>query len=222
MFPEGIMKKMVSGTDKARLQLAIHAIGDKANNLLLDIFEEVINENGEWDRRFRIEHAQHLLPEDIKRFSQLKVIASVQPYHAIDDGRWVENRIGYKRCQTTYAFKSLLDAGTCLAMGSDWPVAPLNPLTGIYAAVTRRTIDDKNPDGWFPEQKISLEEAIKGYTINSAYATFEDNTKGSLEVGKLADIVVLSDDLFSIPQEKILDTKVIFTILGGKVIYQAD
>lgn len=222
MFPEGNMKKMVSGADKAGLQIAIHAIGNKANNLLLDIFEEVINENGEWDRRFRIEHAQHLLPDDIKRYSQLKVIASVQPYHAIDDGRWVENRIGYKRCQTTYAFKSLLDAGTCLAMGSDWPVAPLNPLTGIYAAVTRRTIDGKNPDGWFPEQKISLEEAIKGYTINGAYATFEDDIKGSLEVGRLADIVVLSEDLFSIPSEKIKDANVIYTILGGKIIYQAD
>jgi predicted amidohydrolase YtcJ len=221
MFPEGNMKKMVSGADKVGLHISIHAIGDKANNLLLNIYKETIEENGERDRRFRIEHAQHLLPEDIKRFAQLHIIASVQPYHAIDDGRWVEDRIGHKRCQTTYAFKSLLDAGTTLALGSDWPVAPLNPLTGIYAAVTRRTIDGKNPDGWFPEQKISLEEAIKGYTLNGAFAMFEENNKGSLEAGKLADMVVLSEDLFSIPPEKILDASVMYTILGGKIIYQA-
>jgi predicted amidohydrolase YtcJ len=221
MFPEGNMKEMVSGADKAGLHIAIHAIGDKANNLLLNIYKETIEENGERDRRFRTEHAQHLLPEDIKRFAQLHVIASVQPYHAIDDGRWVEDRIGHKRCQTTYAFKSLLDAGTTLALGSDWPVAPLNPLTGIYAAVTRRTIDGKNPDGWFPEQKISLEEAIKGYTLNGAFAMFEENSRGSLETGKLADMVVLSEDLFSIPPEKIVDAMVMYTILGGKIIYQA-
>jgi hypothetical protein len=222
MFPEGNMEKMVLGADKAGLQLAIHSIGDKANNLLLNIFEKTIKENGERDRRFRIEHAQHLLPEDIERFAQLNVIASVQPYHAIDDGRWVEDRIGHKRCQTTYAFKTLLDGGTILALGSDWPVAPLNPLTGIYAAVTRSTIDGKNPGGWFPEQKISLEKAIKGYTLHGAYAMFEENIKGSLEVGKLADIVVLSKDLFNIPPEKILDAKVIYTILGGKIIFQTE
>ncbi|NIO50003.1 MAG: amidohydrolase family protein [Candidatus Aminicenantes bacterium] len=218
MFPEGIMEKRILQADKAGLQVAIHAIGDKANNILLDIFERIITQNEKRDRRWRIEHAQHLLPEDIERIANLGIIASVQPYHAIDDGRWAERKIGRKRCLYTYAFKSLLKKGAVLACGSDWTVAPLDPLTGIYAAVTRQTLDGKHPEGWFPEQKISLEEAIRGYTLNGAYAEFSENTKGSVERGKLADLVVLSRNIFKNPPEEIQKTEVKMTIFNGKVI----
>jgi len=220
MFPEGIMEKRLMQADKAGLQVAIHAIGDKANHIILDIFEEVMTLNGARDRRWRIEHAQHLIPEDIERIAKLNVIASVQPYHAIDDGRWAEKKIGHKRAKYTYAFKSLLEKGTVLACGSDWTVAPLNPLTGIYAAVTRQTLDGKNAEGWIPAQIISLEEAIRGYTINGAYVEFSEDIKGSIEKGKLADFVVLNQNLFEIPPEKIKETKVQMTIFNGKIVYR--
>ncbi len=219
MFPEGVMERRILEADKAGLQVAIHAIGDKANFIILDIFAKVAAQNGTRDRRWRIEHAQHLKPEDIERFGKLGVIASVQPFHAIDDGRWAEEKIGKERCRTTYAFKSLLDKGAILALGSDWPVAPLNPLEGIYAAVTRRTTDGKNPQGWYPEQKLSLEEAIKGFTWNGAYTEFSEMNKGSIEIGKLADLVVLDQNLFKIAPEKIKDAKVTMTILGGTIVY---
>jgi len=220
MFPEGIMEKRIIQADEAGLQVAIHAIGDRANNILLDIFERIIAQSEKRDRRWRIEHAQHLLPADIERIANLDIIASVQPYHAIDDGRWAERKIGRKRCQYTYAFKSLLEKGAILACGSDWTVAPLDPIGGIYAAVTRQTLDGKHPEGWFPEQKISLEEAVKGYTINGAYAEFSENIKGSVEKGKLADLVVLSRNIFKIPPEEIKKTEVKMTILNGKVIHK--
>lgn len=219
MFPDGIMEKRILQADKAGLQVAIHAIGDRANFVILNIFEKIVAQNGKRDRRWRIEHAQHLRPEDIGRFAGLGVIASVQPFHAIDDGRWAEVKIGKERCRTTYAFKSLLESGTTLALGSDWPVAPLNPLIGIYAAVTRQTTDGKNPDGWFPEQKIPLEEAIKGFTLNGAYAEFSEKSKGSIEQGKLADLIVLDQDLFKIAPERIKDARVTLTIAGGRVVY---
>jgi predicted amidohydrolase YtcJ len=221
MFPEGNMLKMALGADKAGLQLAIHAIGDKANHIILDIYQEVVKQDGARDRRFRIEHAQHLRADDFDRFTRLGIIASVQPYHAIDDGRWAEKRIGHERCKTTYAFRSLLDHGVKLAFGSDWTVAPLNPLTGIHAAVTRATLDGKNPSGWFPEQKITLAQAIEAYTMGSAYAEYREKELGSLTPGKLADIVVLDADLFSIPPEKIKDAHVVRTIVGGRVVYTA-
>ncbi len=220
MFPEGIMEKRIIQADKAGLQVAVHAIGDKANNILLDIFERIITQNGERDRRWRIEHAQHLLPQDIERIANLGIIASIQPYHAIDDGRWAERKIGRKRCQYTYAFKSLVEKGAVLACGSDWTVAPLDPISGIYAAVTRQTLDGKHPEGWFPEQKISLEEAIRCYTLNGAYAEFSENLKGSVEKGKLADLVVLSRNIFKIQPDEIQKTEVKMTIFNGKVIYK--
>ena len=219
---DGSLKKWAMAADKAGLQLSIHSIGDSANSLMLDLFENIIKQNPRWNRRFRLEHAQHIHPKDFSRFEKLGVIASVQPYHAIDDGRWAEQRIGHERCKTTYAFRTFLDNGVKMCFGSDWTVAPLNPLLGIYAAVTRRTIDGKNPDGWFPEQKISVEEAVEAYTINNAYAAFEENEKGSITPGKFADLVVLSDDIFSINPIKIENVKVIMTVLGGKVIYQSD
>jgi predicted amidohydrolase YtcJ len=210
----------IRDADKAGLQIAIHAIGDRANNTILTFYERLERENGAQDRRLRIEHAQHLLASDIPRFSKLRVIASMQPYHCIDDGRWAEKRIGAKRAATTYAFRFLLDAGTVLAFGSDWPVAPISPLMGIYAAATRRTLDGKHPGGWVPEQKISIAEAVHAYTAAAAYASMEERVKGSLEPGKLADLVVLSRDIFHIEPVEIENTKVDMTIFDGRVIFE--
>jgi hypothetical protein len=220
MLPEGIIEKRILQADRSGLQAVIHAIGDRANAIVLDIFARTAAAEGGKDRRWRIEHAQHLRPQDIARFGQLGVIASVQPYHAIDDGRWVEKRIGPERCRTTYAFNSLLDGKAVLALGSDWPVAPLDPLQGIYAAVTRRTTDGKNPDGWHPEQKIPLEEAIKGYTWNGAYAEFSEDIKGSIAAGKLADLVVLDQNLFKIPPETIREVRVAMTVFDGRIVFE--
>ena len=219
MFPEGIMEKRLRLADEAGLQVAVHAIGDRANALLLDIMEKIIRENGPRDRRWRVEHCQHLRKSDMERFGRLGLIASVQPYHAIDDGCWAERKIGPERVRTTYAFRSLQAAGAVLVFGSDWTVAPLNPLTGIYAAVTRKTLDGKNPGGWIPEEKISLEEAIKGYTIRAAYAEFSEKEKGSLQAGKLADLVVLDRDLFRLKPDDILDTRVLLTMVDGRIIH---
>jgi len=216
---DGRLEKWALAADRAGLQLSIHAIGDSANSLLLDLFEKIVRTNQAWDRRFRIEHAQHIHTKDFRRFARLGVIASVQPYHAIDDGRWAEKRIGHERCKTTYPFRSFLENGVKLSFGSDWTVAPINPLLGIYAAATRRTTDGANPGGWFPEQKITVTEAIEAYTINNAYASFEEKEKGSISVGKLADLVVLSDDILSIDPVKIEGVQVEMTVVGGKIVY---
>ena len=221
MYPEGAMLERVRHADRAGLQVLIHAIGDRANDLILGMYEQVESENGKRDRRFRIEHAQHLRPQDISRFARDQVIASMQPYHAIDDGRWAEKRIGKERAKTTYAFRSLLDSGATLAFGTDWTVAPLNPLLTVYAAVTRRTIDGKNPKGWVPEQKISVEETVRAYTVGSAYAEFQENVKGSITIGKLADLVLLSRDIFKIDPNEIENVKVVWTILDGRLVYEA-
>ena len=220
MFPAGIMEQRLMAADQAGVQVAVHAIGDRANAQLLGIFERIEKQNGPRLRRWRIEHAQHLRPEDIGRLGRLKVIASVQPYHASDDGRWAEKKIGAERCRTTYAFRSLLDQGVLLTMGSDWTVAPLDPLAGIWAAVTRRTLDGRNPEGWHPEQKISLEDALRGFTWNGAYAEFAEKEKGSLEPGKLADLVVLDKDLFSLPAADLNTARVMMTVMNGRVVYE--
>jgi predicted amidohydrolase YtcJ len=212
----------IEAADAAGLQIAVHAIGDRANNIILGLYERIEREHGERDRRLRIEHAQHLLASDIPRFAQFHVIASMQPYHCIDDGRWAEERIGPERAKTTYAFRSLLDSGAMLAFGSDWDVAPMSALMGIYGATTRRTLDGKHPDGWVPEQKITVQEAVRAYTMGSAYASFEDKLKGSIEPGKLADLVVLSDDIFAIDPIKIADVKVVATIFDGRAIVTAN
>lgn len=210
----------ISGADRANLRVAVHAIGDRANTTILDIFQRVARENGVRDRRFRIEHAQHLRPDDIKRFAPLGVIASMQPYHAIDDGRWAERVIGHERSRTTYAFRSLIDAGATLAFGSDWYVAPPMPLEGIYAAVTRRTLDDRNPDGWIPEQKITVEEALTAYTRGGAYASFSEKDTGAIKPGMLADITVIDRDLRTIAPPDIRNAKILRTIVGGRTVYQ--
>jgi hypothetical protein len=218
----GDLYRWTSGADRAGLQVMVHAIGDRANALQLDVFERVARENGPRDRRFRVEHAQHVAPADVRRFGALGVIPSMQPYHAIDDGRWAEKTIGPERIRTTYAFRSLLDAGARLAFGSDWFVAPPTPLEGIYAAVTRRTLDDRNPGGWVPEQKVTVEEALRAYTATAAYASFEEGEKGTLAPGRLADLVLIDRDLRAIPPETIRDARILATVVGGRVVYQAE
>jgi predicted amidohydrolase YtcJ len=221
MIPLSKMRDRLIGLDAAGLQACVHAIGDEAISDVLDLYQDVVNRNGPKDRRFRIEHAQHMAAKDFDRFRQLDVVASVQPYHAIDDGRWAEKRIGPDRAKTAYAFRTFLNDKVRLAFGTDWPVAPLNPLLTIYAAVTRETLDGKNPDGWYPEQKLKVGEAVEAYTMGSAYAEFQDKEKGSISPGKLADMVMLSDDIFSIRPDAIKDVTVEMTVLGGKVIYSA-
>lgn len=215
--PEEFFAKM-KAADKAGLHIAVHAIGDRANETILDLYERLEKENGPADRRLRIEHAQHLRTEDIPRFAQLHVVASVQPYHCIDDGRWAEKRIGHKRAMTTYAFRSLMDAGTVVAFGSDWFVAPIDPLAGIYAATTRRTLDGKNPNGWIPEQKVTVQLAVHAYTVGSAFAESQDDIKGSIAPGKLADFTVLSEDIFHMDPIQIEKVKAVMTVVGGEVV----
>ena len=219
--PPDALRRMIEGADKAGLSVAVHAIGDRANAELLDIFAGVAKTNGPRDRRFRVEHAQHLRPADYARFKELGVVPSLQPYHIIDDGRWAEGRIGAKRCSSSYACRSLLDAGAKVAFGSDWSVAPLNPLLGLDAAVHRRTLGGKHPDGWFPEQRIAVAEAVEAYTLTSAYAAHEEKDRGSLEAGKLADFVVLSRDIFAPAQGgRIAEAEVTMTVVGGRVVYE--
>jgi predicted amidohydrolase YtcJ len=217
LHPEEFFAKL-QAADRAGNHIATHAIGDKANETILDLYERLEREDGPADRRLRIEHAQHLRREDIVRFGQLHVIASVQPYHAIDDGRWAERRIGHERAATTYAFRSLLDAGATLALGTDWFVAPMNPMITLYAATTRRTLDGKHPDGWFPEQKLTVAQAVHAYTVGSAYAESQDDSKGSLMPGKLADFDVLSDDIFHMDPVAIEKVKIVTIVLGGEVV----
>jgi hypothetical protein len=207
--------------DAAGIQICTHAIGDQGISMILDLYAEVMKAHGPADRRFRIEHSQHMAAKDFDRFDQLNVIASVQPYHAIDDGRWAEARIGHDRASRTYAFRTFLNHSVHLAFGTDWDVAPLNPMLGLYAAVTRATLDGKHPEGWFPEQKLTIAEAIEAYTMGSAYAEFQDKVKGSISVGKLADLVLLSDDILTIDPVKISDVKVLKTLVGGKTVFDA-
>jgi predicted amidohydrolase YtcJ len=218
-IPLSALEERVAAADRAGLQVEIHAIGDRANAEILDLFERVAKRNGPRDRRFRIEHAQHLRPADIPRFAALGVVASMQPYHAVDDGRWAEKRIGRERCRTTYAFRSLLDAKARLVFGSDWDVAPLSPILGMAAAATRRSIDGKNPGGWFSEQRITPAEALQAYTADGAWAAFEENEKGTLSTGKLADFVVLSADPLSVPPEAIEGITVTSTVVGGRIVF---
>ena len=220
MFPEGAMLRRALDADRAGLQVAIHAIGDRANFEILNLFQTVTAQNGARDRRCRIEHAQHLQAGDIPRFGQQGVIASVQPYHAADDGRWCEARLGPERLKGTYAFRSLLDTGAALALGTDWTVAPLNPMLTLAAAVTRRTLDGRHPGGWLPEQKITLEEALRAYTAGSAWAEFAERDKGSLAPGKLADLVMMDRNLFDIAPEEIQGARVVLTMMDGRIVWE--
>jgi predicted amidohydrolase YtcJ len=221
-IPLSKIEERIAGADAAGLQVEVHAIGDKAIAELFDIFARVAQKNGPKDRRFRIEHAQHLRRAEVPKFAAQGVIASMQPYHAVDDGRWADRRLGVgtERRLGTYAFRWLLDAKATVAFGSDWDVAPISPILGIAAAVTRATIDGKQPGGWVPEQKIKPEEALKAYTVTAAYAAFEEKEKGSLEIGRLGDFVVLSDDPLSVRPEAIEKIQVDATVVGGRVVYQ--
>ncbi|HWZ86882.1 MAG TPA: amidohydrolase [Thermoanaerobaculia bacterium] len=218
-IPLSALEDRIAAADKAGLQVEVHAIGDRANSEILDIYQRVEKKNGPRDRRFRIEHAQHLRAADIPRFAELGVIASMQPYHAVDDGRWADKRLGAERARTTYAFRTLLDDKATLAFGSDWDVAPISPILGIAAAVTRRTIDGKNPGGWVPEQRITVEEALRAYTVSAAYAGFEEKDKGSLEPGKLADFVILGADPLRVKPEELEKIQVDATVVGGRTVY---
>ncbi|HET7294633.1 MAG TPA: amidohydrolase [Vicinamibacteria bacterium] len=225
MFPEGNLFRLIRSADREGFTVTIHAIGDRANRILLDTYERVFAENPPRDRRFRVIHAQVMDPEDQRRFGRLGLVAEVQPYHAIDDMRWMEERIG-RRAENAYAFRGLMDGGAAMSFGSDWPGTnasyyPINPLLGIYAAVTRQTLDGRPEGGWFPRQRISLEDAVRFFTWNNAYATFEEDSKGSLKEGKLADLVVLDRDIFERPARELIETQVLYTILGGKVVYEA-
>jgi Predicted metal-dependent hydrolase with the TIM-barrel fold len=219
MWPYEELEKMVVTADKAGFQIGIHAIGDKANNWALNAFEKSEQVNGRRDSRYRIEHAQTLRDTDIPRFASLGVIASMQPTHCITDKRFYEKRVGAERCKEAYAWRSLINAGSVLAFGTDYQVEPLNPMEGLYAAVTRKDRLGEPGDGWFPEQKLTMEEAIKYYTWGSAYAQFMDDRKGMIRKGYLADIVIVDKDLLTIPENEIMKTKVDYTIVGGKVVY---
>ncbi|HLF84803.1 MAG TPA: amidohydrolase [Blastocatellia bacterium] len=223
-FVEGKFLQYMLDADHAGLQLTVHAIGDEANNVLLNYLEELNRQNGVRDRRFRLVHAQVIAADDFKRLGKLGVVAEVQPFHLSDDMRWMEERIGRERCKGAYAFKSIKDSGAVLCFGTDWPGTsaseyPINPMLGLYAAVTRQTLTGEPAGGWFPEQRISIEEAIRAYTYNTAYANFEEKAKGSIEVHKVADLVVLTKNLLQVSPREILDTKVVYTIVGGKIVY---
>jgi predicted amidohydrolase YtcJ len=219
--PTDSMRSWIGAADSAGLQVVVHAIGERANATLIDIYDSIAAAHGPRDRRFRIEHAQHLRPQDVDRIAKSNIIASMQPYHAIDDGRWAEKRIGPQRIHNMYVFRSLIDKGVHVAFGSDWTVAPMDPILGIYAAVTRRTIDGKNPTGWIPEQKVTVAEALRSYTAEDAYAVFGEKTRGKLRPGFKADVVLLDQDLFTIPLEQIETVRVLATVVGGKVVFQA-
>jgi len=219
MHPPSAMRERLMGADAAGLQIRVHAIGDRAISMMLDIFSDIEKEHGYHDQRFAIEHAQHMAQKDFERFAKLHVIASMQPYHAIDDGRWAEKRLGHDRARYSYAWRTFLDHGVTLAFGTDWPVAPLDPIVGLYAAVTRATLDGKNPGGWIPEEKITLPEAVEAYTMGSAFTEFQEREKGSITPGKLADMVILSDNIFDLKPEAIRNVKVQTTIVGGKIVY---
>jgi predicted amidohydrolase YtcJ len=221
MQPLDKMRARMLRADETGLQLCIHAIGDAGIAAILDLYQEVETAHGARDRRWRIEHAQHMAARDFERFARLGVIASVQPYHAIDDGRWAEPRIGHERASRTYAFRTFIDHGVRLAFGTDWPVAPLDPMLGLYAATTRATLDGRNPGGWFPEQKLTVQEAIAAYTLGSAYAEFQEHEKGSIEPGKLADFVLLDEDPLTVPAARLREVKVAATWVGGREVYAA-
>jgi hypothetical protein len=220
LHPEDELKTMILDADAAGYQLAVHAIGDRANSLVLDAFEEAARAHGPRDRRFRVEHAQVVRKQDLARYKALGVVASIQPSHCIDDMRWAEKRIGRARSRDSYNVRSFLEAGVPVAFGTDWFVEPLDPRLGLYAAVTRELPQGGPAGGWFPEEKVSLEDALDLYTRGSAYAEFAEREKGTLEAGKLADLVVFAADLLRVPPREILTTPVDLTVVGGRVVFE--
>ena len=221
------LERLALDADRAGIQLTVHAIGDEANGYLMDMLERIIDKNGVKDRRFRLVHAQVMTDRDIERAGDLEIVAEVQPFHTSDDMRWMEERIGRDRSRGAYAFRRLWDSGATVSFGSDSPGTNasryyLNPMLGIYAAVTRKTLSGQPEGGWFPQEKLSVEEAIQAYTLNTAYAAYEEDIKGSISAGKLADLVVLSDNLIEMDPDAIKDVTVLTTIVGGRTVYSAD
>jgi predicted amidohydrolase YtcJ len=221
MMPYEKFEEIVITADKMGFQIGVHSIGDKGNNWTLNAYEKAIKVNGRRDSRHRDEHTQTLQLSDIPRFAELGVIPSMQPTHCITDKRFYEKRIGTERSRGAYAWRSLIKAGAILAFGTDYQVEPLNPMEGLYAAVTRKDRLGEEGDGWFPGQKLTMEEAIKYYTLGSAYAQFMDDRKGIIKPGFLADIVIVDRDLLTIPEDQIMKTKVDYTVVGGKVVYSS-
>ncbi len=226
MSPPGNMERLIVSADAAGLTPNIHAIGDLAVDTLLDMYEEAIRTNGPKDRRFRMIHAQVVEADDFARFGKLGIIAEVQPYHAIDDMRWMEDRIG-ERAKGAYAFRSLKDSGALLVFGSDWPGTnaawyPADPVLGIYAAVARQTLDGEPEGGWYPEERVTVQEALEAYTVSAAWAAFEERWKGTLAPGYVADLVVLSENLFQVPHAAIKDVRVLRTMVGGHWVYREE
>ena len=222
MLPYEEFERRIVAADAMGFQIGIHAIGTKANNWILNAFEKAQQVNGKRDSRHRSEHAQILILSDIPRFAELGVIASMQPTHCITDKRFAEKRIGLERCQGAYAWQSLLKAGVHVAFGTDWSVEPIDPLEGLYASVTRKDRAGEPGDGWFPEQKLSMEKAIELYTLGSAYAEFMEDRKGMIRKDYLADMVILNNDLMTIPFDQIMPSKVDYTVVGGKVVYHRE
>jgi predicted amidohydrolase YtcJ len=220
--PPEKLRELILGADAAGLHITVHAIGDEGNDKVLGMFEEAIRQNGPRNRRFRIEHAQHLLTSDVPRFAQLQVIASMQPYHAIDDGRWALKPLGPERLHGAWAIRSLLDAKATVTFGSDWPVAPMDPLLGIAAAVLRQTIDGANPSGWVPQERITVQESLTAYTTANAYAGFQDDRLGRIAPGFIADLAVLDTDLTRCAPEQIQRAKVLSTLVDGQVRFGSD
>jgi hypothetical protein len=224
MQPAGNMERLLFGLDSAGWWANVHAIGDQAVDTLLTIMEKVIRTNGPKERRWRIIHSQVIRNAAVaQRYKRLGIIAEVQPYHAIDDMRWMEERIG-TRARWAYAFRTFRDAGVPLLFGSDWPGTnaswyTANPMVILYAAVTRQTVDGKPEGGWFPEERLDLETSLRSYTINNAWAEGEEASKGSLAPGKLADFVIIDRDLFAIPPAQIKDAKVLLTVVGGRIVH---
>ncbi len=214
--PQESFQQNVALADSRGLQVAVHAIGDEANHLLLDAYEYAGKRNGRRDARHRVEHAQHLHVTDIPRFGKLGVVASMQPFHKADDGRYAEDRLGKERLKGSYAFRQLVDAGTLVVFGSDWPVVTLNPFAGIDSAVNAKTLAG---EVWLPSHSLTVEEAIRAYTVSPPRAIHRDDRLGTIEVGKYADLIVLNDDPFTIPKNRLAKVRVAQTIVGGKVVF---
>jgi predicted amidohydrolase YtcJ len=214
------LEKQVITADKFGFQIGVHAIGDKGNNWVLNAYEKAIELNGRRESRHRIEHAQTLRKSDVPRFANLGIIASMQPTHCISDKLFCEKRIGKSRAEGAYAWKSLQNSGTIVAFGTDYQVEPLNPMEGLYAAITRKDRHGEIGDGWFPAEKLTMGEAVRNYTLESAYAQFMEDRKGKIKPGYLADIVILEKDLFRIPENEIMTNRVDMTITGGRIVFE--
>ncbi len=221
--PEPQVYQLTRTSLERGFQVCTHAIGDAANRMVLDAYANTLKSVPQaHDLRLRIEHAQVLAPEDIPRFAKLGVIPSMQPTHCTSDMKWAETRLGPQRVKGAYAWRSLLNTGVHLPLSSDFPGETLNPFYGIYAAITRQDPAGNPPGGWYPEQRLTLDEALRGYTVEAAYAEFEENAKGSIEKGKLADLTVISQDITTLAPKEILSIRVLKTFVGGKLVYDSD